>query len=78
MTHKNHQPRKLSRLSDISWSLDLLTTKDGPYLNLDDSDTTMYLEKSGQYPYRMTQNLSEPKNTTQIYILELQLQQSLI
>jgi hypothetical protein len=44
IAHKSHQPRKLSRLADTNWTLQTLNTKDGPYLDTDTSDTTMYLQ----------------------------------
>lgn len=33
LTHKGYQTRKLSRLSDTSWTFTLFETKDGPYLS---------------------------------------------
>lgn len=39
-----HQTRKLSRISDTNWTFALMSTDDGPYLDTDTSDTTMWLE----------------------------------
>lgn len=43
ITHQAHKPKRLSRLSDTSWTLSDLVIKDGPYLSPDTSDTTLSL-----------------------------------
>lgn len=44
LTHQNHPPQTLSRFSDTSWTLADFSHEDGPYLDIDDSDTTLTLQ----------------------------------
>lgn len=39
--HKDHQPRKLLRSGDISWSLESCVFNDGPYMDKEDVATTL-------------------------------------
>lgn len=41
ITHKSYQPRRVKRQSDTSWSIDVVQAKDGPYLPLNDTATTL-------------------------------------
>lgn len=41
--HPSYQTRKISRTSDVSWTISLYAPFDGPYLDIDDSGTTMRL-----------------------------------
>ena len=43
IAHKNHAPRTLSRLSDTSWTLAVITFLDGPYNSVNATDTTLGL-----------------------------------
>jgi hypothetical protein len=41
IAHENHEPRKLSRLSDINWTLSEIDFQDGPYDAINATDTTL-------------------------------------
>jgi hypothetical protein len=41
IAHRNYKPRKLSRLGPTNWTLSTITTKDGPYLQLNTTTTTL-------------------------------------
>lgn len=43
IAHKNHEPRTLSRLSDTSWTLAVITFLDGPYNTINATETTFGL-----------------------------------
>lgn len=43
ITHKDHPPAKLSRTGHTSWTLADIDFQDGPYLNLNATDTTITL-----------------------------------
>ena len=43
IAHKNHAPRTLSRLSDTSWTLAVITFLDGPYNTINATETTFGL-----------------------------------
>jgi len=42
LTHKDHEPAKLTRTSHTSWTLTDIDFIDGPWLDENDTDTTMY------------------------------------
>lgn len=41
VAHKAHAPRKISRTSDTTWTIEPVTFNDGPYLEVNSSDTTL-------------------------------------
>lgn len=41
IAHKNYLPRKLSRLGPTNWTLTTVTYSDGPYLNINNTATTL-------------------------------------
>jgi hypothetical protein len=46
LVHPDHAPRKLSRTSHTSWSLDVVDFLDGPYLPVNATDTTLTLNQT--------------------------------
>src|SRR5690606_31715584 len=56
VAHKAHAPRKISRTSDTTWTIDRATFKDGPYLDHPTSTTTLTPSQTGHATPRMTSN----------------------
>lgn len=48
IVHPNHAPRRLRRIADNNWSLTTLTFRDGPFEEINSSNTTLTL--TGTYP----------------------------
>ncbi len=47
ITHKSYQPRRVKRQSDTSWSIDTIPARDGPYLPVNDTATTLTPSDTG-------------------------------
>lgn len=43
VAHPDYQPRKISRFSDTSWTIETFSPEDGPYLDTNDGDITLTL-----------------------------------
>lgn len=56
LTHPDFEPRKLSRLSATSFSLDAMEFEDGPYLDLNSTDTVIFPASYGAATPKMTSN----------------------
>ena len=46
LAHNDYEPRKLVRASSTSWSLGVVDFFDGPYLSINDTDTTVYVDEA--------------------------------
>jgi len=56
VAHPAHAPRKISRTSDTDWTIETFAFKDGPYLELNDTATTLTPSDYGSLTPRMTSN----------------------
>lgn len=62
ITHPNHAPRTLSRTSATTFVLDTIDFKDGPYLELNTSSTTLTPAGRGAYNPTMSANNAPAPN----------------
>ncbi|WP_448953072.1 hypothetical protein [Labrys neptuniae] len=56
ITHKGYQPRRISRLSDTSWTISAVSASDGPYLPINSTTTTLTPSGTGSPLPIMTSN----------------------
>jgi hypothetical protein len=72
LAHPNHAPRKLSRLSHTSWTLQVIDFQDGPYLdmNTDDAQAITASAVTGTVTLTSTSPLFEPGHVGAIFRLE--------
>jgi hypothetical protein len=47
VTHKNHQPRLIQRVSDVSWTITTLGFTYGPYLSRNEVEANVYARETG-------------------------------
>lgn len=47
ITHKGYAPRRVKRQNDTSWAIEMVPAKDGPYLPVNDTATTMTPSDTG-------------------------------
>lgn len=68
LTHPNHKPRQFSRISATSFTLTEIDFRDGPYLELNDTGTTLKPSAYGALTPLMTSN-SAPSGTVTTDVL---------
>ncbi|MGO4337449.1 hypothetical protein AB4037_21280 [Labrys sp. KB_33_2] len=56
ITHKGYAPRRVKRQNDTSWAIDVVPAKDGPYLSVNDTATTLTSSATGNAVPVMTSN----------------------
>ena len=54
LAHEAHAPRRVSRTSDTNWTISALVFKDGPYLDLESTGTTLTPAGTGHATPQMT------------------------
>ena len=62
LAHPNHAPRKLSRTSATTFTLEIVDFEDGPFLEINDNETTLTPSNFGSVVPTMTSN-SAPSGT---------------
>src|SRR5690606_10279636 len=64
VAHREHAPRKISRTSDTNWTIGQVEFRDGPYLEINDSETTLKPSAYGALTPLMTSNTTPSGTVT--------------
>jgi hypothetical protein len=63
VTHQSYMPRKIQRVSETDWTITTVTFVDGPYGEIDATDTVLTPDSTGNFVPVLSSNTGDPDYT---------------